>query len=79
MKTVRILESKPMREKRSTGELISSVAFFLCGIFLISEGMNTLSADFNWKGIVILAGGCMSALAAFRFSIQRFVEKLRSK
>ena len=79
MKMVRILESKPMRKKRSTGELISSVAFFLSGIFLISEGMETLSSSLSWKGIVILAGGCMSALAAFRFSIQRFVEKLRSK
>jgi len=68
-----------MKEKRSTGEIISSVAFFLCGIFLLSEGMETLSASFNWKGIVILAGGCMSVLAAFRFAIQRFVEKLRSK
>lgn len=68
-----------MKKKRSTGELISSVAFFLCGILLISDGMDTLSASFNWKGTIILAGGCMSALAAFRFSIQRLVENLRSK
>ena len=68
-----------MRKKRSTGELISSVAFFLCGIFLISEGMEALSTSFNWKGFFISAGGCMSALAAFRFPIQRVFEKLKAK
>jgi len=65
------------REKRSTGELISSLVFFFAGILLILEGKNFISAGEHFKGIFVLLGGVLSSIAAFRFQIQRFFDKWR--
>lgn len=65
------------REKRSTGELISSLVFFVAGILLILEGKNFIGSGEHFKGIFVLLGGVLSFIAAFRFQIQRFFDKWR--
>ena len=65
------------REKRSTGELISSLVFFFAGILLISEGKNFIVSGEHIKGYFVLLGGALSFIAAFRFQIQRFFDKWR--
>jgi uncharacterized membrane protein HdeD (DUF308 family) len=65
------------REKRSTGELISSLVFFFAGILLILEGKNFISSGEHFKGIFVLLGGVLSSIAAFRFQIQRFFDRWR--
>jgi|TARA_B100000925_G_scaffold290735_1_gene276666 drug/metabolite transporter (DMT)-like permease len=65
------------REKRSTGELISSLVFFFAGILLILEGKNFIVSGEHIKGYFVLLGGALSFIAAFRFQIQRFFDKWR--
>ena len=65
------------QEKRSTGELISSLVFFFAGILLILEGKNFIISGEHFKGIFVLLGGVLSSIAAFRFQIQRFFDKWR--
>ena len=65
------------RNKRSLGELISNLVFFFAGILLIFEGRDLLAMGQYIKGIFVVVGGFFSFIAAFRFKIQKLVEKWR--
>jgi hypothetical protein len=65
------------QKKRSTGELISTIVFFLFGLWLIQEGINRYNLGDHVTGLVGIIGGCLSALAAFRFKIQNIWENRR--
>ena len=62
-------------KKQSTGEMISSVVFFVVGILLFTEGLSRLNSDNHLSGAAGIFGGLLSLLAAFRFRVQRAYEK----
>ena len=62
--------------KQSTGEMISSVVFFVVGVLLLTEGVSRLDTD-TLTGLSGVLGGLLSLLAAFRFRVQRIYEKWR--
>ena len=62
-------------KKQSTGEMISSVVFFVIGILLFTEGLSRLNSDNHLSGAAGILGGLFSLLAAFRFRVQRAYEK----
>ena len=66
----------PKREQ-STGERISSLVFFLVGLWLVMEGSSHFNHGERFVGISGILGGIASLLAAFRFRIQDFVERWR--
>ena len=66
----------PKREQ-STGERISSLVFFIAGLWLIMEGSAHFDQSESFAGISGIVGGIASLLAAFRFRIQDFVERWR--
>ena len=57
--------------KRSVGELISSLVFFFMGLWLIREGQYLFSGGEVFKGLIVILGGALSFIAAFRFQIQK--------
>ena len=59
------------KRRRSVGELISSLVFFFMGLWLIREGQYLFSGDEVFKGLIVILGGGLSFLAAFRFQIQK--------
>ena len=59
------------KRKRSVGELISSFVFFFVGLWLIREGQNLFTEGAVLKSIIVVLGGALSFVAAFRFQIQR--------
>ena len=59
------------KRKRSVGELISSLVFFFMGLWLIREGQYLFSEGAIFKGLIVILGGALSFLAAFRFQIQK--------
>ena len=65
------------KRKRSTGELISSLVFFIAGLWLVMEGLSYFNQGERFTGILGIAGGIASLLAAFRFRIQDFVGRWR--
>jgi len=67
----------PKREQ-STGERISSLVFFIAGLWLVTEGSTHFNPGERLAGISGIAGGIASLLAAFRFRIQDFVERWRN-
>ena len=64
------------RRQRSTGELISSVAFFGAAIWLVLEANNLLDTGHNIKAILVYSGAALSFMASMRFSIQSLVLKI---
>ena len=64
------------QRKRSTGELISSVAFFGAAIWLSFEAEIFLEDDQILKGVLVYIGAFLSLLAAMRFTIQRLVHRV---
>jgi uncharacterized membrane protein HdeD (DUF308 family) len=64
-------------QKQSTGEMISSVVFFVVGVLLITEGFSRLITNDTLTGLSGVLGGLLSLLAAFRFRLQRIYEKWR--
>ena len=64
------------RRKRSTGELISSLAFLGAAIWLGFEAKIFLEDDQVLKGVVVYIGAFLSLLAAMRFTIQRLVHRV---
>ena len=65
------------KREQSTGERISSLVFFIAGLWLIMEGSAHFNQGERFTGISGIVGGISSLLAAFRFSIQDFVERWR--
>ena len=63
------------KRRRSTGELISSVAFFGASIWLGFEAKIFMENDNTLKGVLVYSGAFLSLLAAMRFTIQRIVVK----
>ncbi len=63
------------KRRRSTGELISSVAFFGAAIWLGFEAKIFMENDNILKGVLVYSGAFLSLLAAMRFTIQRIVVK----
>ena len=59
------------KRKRSVGELISSLVFFFMGLWLIREGQYLFLGREVFKGLIVMLGGALSFLAAFRFQIQK--------
>jgi len=68
--------SSMRRTQRSTGELISSVAFFGAALWLTFEARNLLDIEQNIKGVLIYFGAFLSFLASMRFIIQSLVLKV---
>jgi hypothetical protein len=66
----------PKREQ-STGERISSLVFFIAGLWLIMEGTAHFNQGQRFAGISGIVGGIVSLLAAFRFRIQTLVQRWR--
>ena len=64
------------QRKRSTGELISSVAFLGAAIWLSFEAKIFLEDDQILKGVLVYIGAFLSLLAAMRFTIQRLVHRV---
>ena len=64
------------QRKRSTGELISSVAFFGAAIWLGFEAKTFMEEDDVLKGYAVFLGAFLSLLAAMRFTIQRMVHRV---
>ena len=68
--------SSMRRTQRSTGELISSVAFFGAALWLVFEARNLLDIEQNIKGGLVYFGASLSFLASMRFIIQSLVLKV---
>ena len=64
------------RRKKSTGELISSLAFFGAAIWLGFEAKIFLEDDQILRGVVVYIGAFLSLLAAMRFTIQKLVHRV---
>ena len=62
-------------KKQSTGEMISSVVFFVVGVLLLTEGLSHLNSGDHLSGAAGILGGFLSLLATFRFRVQRAYEK----
>ena len=69
-------DSGMRRTQRSTGELISSVAFFGAALWLVFEARNLLDIEQNIKGVLVYSGAFLSFLASMRFIIQSLVLKV---
>ena len=67
----------PKREQ-STGERISSLVFFIAGLWLVMEGSSHFNQGERFVGILGIVGGIGSLLAAFRFRIQDLVQRWRN-
>ena len=68
------LEDLSMKKrKKSTGELISSVAFFGAAIWLSFEANNLLDTGYQAKAVLVYTGAFLSLLASLRFIIQSLI------
>jgi len=65
------------KREQSTGERISSLVFFIAGLWLVMEGSSNFNDGERLVGISGIVGCIASLLAAFRFRIQDFVERWR--
>ena len=61
-----------VKRNSSLGVLISTLVFFFAGLWLILEGKALLESQEILKGTLVILGGLMSIIAAFRFKIQKF-------
>ena len=66
------------KREQSTGERISSLVFFLAGLWLVMEGSSHFNQGEMFVGISGIVGGIGSLLAAFRFHIQDLVQRWRN-
>ena len=66
-----------MKRKKTLGQLISTLVFLFAGVWLIFEGKALVENQETFKGILVLLGGILSFLAAFRFKIQKFFDNRR--
>ncbi len=64
------------RHQRSTGELISSVAFFGAALWLVFKANNLLDSDYHFKAVLVYLGAFLTFLASIRFAIQSLVLKV---
>jgi membrane protein DedA with SNARE-associated domain len=67
-----------VKRNSSLGVLISTLVFFFAGFWLVLEGKSLLENQEILKGILVILGGVLSLLAAFRFRIQKFFENWRN-
>tara|TARA_B100001057_G_scaffold131983_1_gene131263 strand:- start:168 stop:374 length:207 start_codon:yes stop_codon:yes gene_type:complete len=67
-----------VKRNSSLGVLISTLVFFFAGFWLVLEGKSLLENQEILKGILVILGGVLSILAAFRFRIQKFFENWRN-
>ena len=66
-----------VKRNSSLGVLISTLVFFFAGLWLILEGKALLEDQETSKGILVILGGIMSIMAAFRFRIQKVFDRWR--
>ena len=66
-----------VKRNSSLGVLISTLVFFFAGLWLIFEGKALVENAETLKGILVILGGCLSVLAAFRFRIQKLFDSWR--
>ena len=66
------------KREQSTGERISSLVFFIAGLWLIMEGSAHFNQGERFAGASGIFGGIASLLAAFRFRIQDLVQRWRN-
>ena len=66
-----------VKRNSSLGVLISTLVFFFAGLWLVLEGKALLESQEILKGILVILGGFMSIMAAFRFRIQKFFDRWR--
>ena len=66
-----------MRKHRSLGEMISTVTFVGCGLFILLHSMELLDNGQNLRGYIGIAAGSFCILGGFRFAIANLVTKWR--
>ena len=66
------------KREQSTGERISSLVFFIVGLWLVMQGSSHFNHGERFVGISGIVGGIGSLLAAFRFRIQDLVQRWRN-
>ncbi len=66
-----------VKRNSSLGVLISTLVFFFAGLWLMLEGKILIENKETLKGLLVIFGGVMSVVAAFRFKIQKFFDKWR--
>ena len=66
------------KREQSTGERISSLVFFIAGLWLVMEGSSHFNQGERFVGASGIVGGIASLLAAFRFRIQDLVKRWRN-
>ena len=60
------------RRQRSTGELISSVAFFGAALWLFFEARNLLDMDQNIKAVLVYLGAFFYAFSVYAVHYSKF-------
>jgi len=66
-----------VKRNSSLGVLISTLVFFFAGLWLMLVGKILIENKETLKGLLVIFGGVMSVVAAFRFKIQKFFDKWR--
>ena len=64
-----------MRKHRSLGEMISSITFLGCGVFIFLYSMELLDMGQHVRAYVGLAAALLCILGGFRFTIANLINK----
>jgi len=68
-----------VNRRKSTGQLISSLVFFVAGILALYSGGSFFNQGQYLKCFFVYLGGILSLLAVFRFQIQNMIDRIKSK
>ena len=66
-----------MRKHRSLGEMISTVTFLGCGVFIFLYSMELFDLGQRLRAYIGLAAALFCILGGFRFTIANLVNKWR--
>ncbi len=68
-----------MRKHRSLGEIISTATFIGCGLFILLYSMDLLDKGENLRGYIGFIAGTFCVMGGFRFTIAKFITKVRGE
>ena len=66
-----------MRKHRSLGEMISTVTFLGCGVFIFLHSMELFDMEQRLRAYIGFAAGMFCILGGLRFTIANLVNKWR--